>query len=157
MPTALTVLDTITVAIPCTESWEQMAGNDRVRFCSKCKKMVHDISRLTSAEALDLLKDESRKPCVRLYRRPDGRVLTADCSGVKRYGKGKWLKRSMAAVCSLLALLFVWHYETSQPGDGSSPEKPSEPTDSAKTSNEPREGNEMLEEWVTMGEASPRR
>jgi hypothetical protein len=104
MATPLTVLDTIAIAIPCTESWDGMSGDDRVRFCPKCSKHVHDISRLTTTEAIDLLKVESRLPCIRLYRRPDGRVLTADCTKSWRGRSLKWLKRSVAAAASLFGI-----------------------------------------------------
>jgi hypothetical protein len=31
-------IDSIRVADPCHESWDEMTGNDRVRFCSHCAK-----------------------------------------------------------------------------------------------------------------------
>ena len=68
-----------------------MAGDDRVRFCGHCAKDVYDLSALGREEAEALLR-ASRRPdterlgvCVRLYRRTDGTVLTADCpDGARR-------------------------------------------------------------------------
>ena len=37
-------LDVITVAEPCTESWEGMSGDDRVRYCQGCRKHVYNLS-----------------------------------------------------------------------------------------------------------------
>ena len=77
----LPLLDQVTIKTPCRESWDAMVGDERVRFCARCSKNVHDLSAMTQDEAETFLAthldDEDR--CVRLYRRPDGRVLTSEC------------------------------------------------------------------------------
>ena len=69
-----------------------MVGDDRVRFCGQCAKNVHNLSALSRGEADALLREaqaveaaRTGAMCVRLYRRTDGTVLTADCpEGVRR-------------------------------------------------------------------------
>jgi hypothetical protein len=89
------LLDDVRIASPCQASWDDMIGDDRVRFCGQCTKNVYNLSALPrdEAEALvrqTLSRDEAREGlnesiCVRLYRRADGTVLTADCpDGVRR-------------------------------------------------------------------------
>ncbi len=34
------LVDRITVRTPCTESWDAMRGDDRKRFCGKCRLRV---------------------------------------------------------------------------------------------------------------------
>src|SRR4051812_47184360 len=41
---SLPLLDRITIASPCTASWDDMAGDDRVRFCASCQKDVYNLS-----------------------------------------------------------------------------------------------------------------
>lgn len=83
------------IASPCKASWNAMAGDDRARFCSLCEKHVYNISALTSAEVSDLIRETQGEPCMRLYRRRDGTVLTADCPvGQKAFSSGR-LHRSM--------------------------------------------------------------
>jgi hypothetical protein len=60
-------IDSIRVENPCTESWEEMSGNDRVRFCSHCAKDVNDISALTRREAARLVRKSGGRLCIR-YR-----------------------------------------------------------------------------------------
>jgi hypothetical protein len=73
-------LDGLTVSVPCTEPWEKMKGDDRRRYCAKCRLHVHDLSSMTRDEALDLLGNAAGgRTCVRFSRRPDGRVTTRDC------------------------------------------------------------------------------
>ena len=78
LPT-IDALDAVTIPVACPVSWDAMHGNERTRFCDSCRQNVHDVSELTRGEALDLLKPAGKTPCLRIYRRQDGRVMTADC------------------------------------------------------------------------------
>lgn len=73
------VLETIAMKTPCRARWEDMPGDDAVRRCARCHRDVHDLSRMTEAEIEALFARAAASPCVRLRRRPDGRVVTADC------------------------------------------------------------------------------
>ena len=103
LPT-LDALDSVTIPTPCPMSWDAMRGDSRTRFCDRCRQAVHDVSALTRAEALRLLS-AADTPCLRLYRRPDGRVLTADCA-TRRERAWKWLDRRSAWAAALFALVF---------------------------------------------------
>ncbi len=82
---ALPVLETIKIASPCTASWDEMKGDDRVRFCGGCEKNVYNLSAMAREEAESLLRAKEGNLCARLYRRADGTVITADCPvGAKR-------------------------------------------------------------------------
>lgn len=72
-------LDNLRVASPCKEPWAKMTGDDRVRDCAKCEKPVFDLSKMTSAEAEELLATRGITACVRFFRRSDGTVMTQDC------------------------------------------------------------------------------
>ncbi|GAC1545981.1 MAG: hypothetical protein NVS3B10_10010 [Polyangiales bacterium] len=73
-------LDTLRIASPCRADWSSMPGDDRVRHCSICGKHVYQLSAMTSDEANALLAANDEAPCVRLYRRSDGAVMTSDCA-----------------------------------------------------------------------------
>jgi hypothetical protein len=72
-------LEDIRVASPCSADWSAMPGDDQVRTCGDCKKRVYNLSTMTRAEAEALIASREN-PCVRLYRRRDGTVVTADCA-----------------------------------------------------------------------------
>ena len=82
----LPLLDDVRVASPCSESWDEMVGDERARFCLKCEKNVYDVSAMTRDEAESLIAraEGSSGLCLRLYRRKDGTILTADCPVGKR-------------------------------------------------------------------------
>lgn len=91
---ALPLLESIRIASPCNASWDDMKGDDRVRFCGHCEKSVYDLSGMAREEA-ERLVAQGGSICVRLYKRADGTVLTQDCPvGVRRRRR----RRVLAAV-----------------------------------------------------------
>jgi len=90
----LPVLDNLHVASPCSASWAQMPGDERVRACGKCKQNVYNLSALTRAEAEALIAERNGRMCVRYYQRADGTILLADCTVGKR---NKRVVRALAA------------------------------------------------------------
>ena len=99
-------LHRIDIASPCTASWDQMKGDERVRHCDDCNKNVFNLSAMTEAEAAALLADNhSGKLCVRFYRRQDGTVMTSDCSASPRAQVRKaWRKLPGMAGAAVLVL-----------------------------------------------------
>jgi hypothetical protein len=90
-------LDTVQVAAPCTARWEDMKGDDRVRYCTHCEKNVYNLSALPEAEAEALVREREGAMCVRFYRRADGTTLTSDCPvGVRRRRR----RRAVGAVAA---------------------------------------------------------
>jgi hypothetical protein len=79
MKPASSVLANLRIATPCPMGWEQMTGNDRVRFCDQCQLNVFNLSELTPTEVEELIASSEGRICGRLYRRADGTVLTKDC------------------------------------------------------------------------------
>jgi hypothetical protein len=55
---------------PCNEAWEEMAGNDQVRFCGHCSKHVNNISELSRKDAMRLAKRSGGNICVRYVQDP---------------------------------------------------------------------------------------
>jgi hypothetical protein len=70
-------LDKIEVKSPCSESWDEMFGNNEVRFCSHCAKNVHDISAMTRQKAEKLVKESNGNLCVRYVKTPNGKLISA--------------------------------------------------------------------------------
>jgi len=75
-------IDEIEISSPCTVSWDEMrpsGGDGRVRFCGECRQNVYNIEAMSRGEAHRLISARERRICVRILRRPDGTVVTADC------------------------------------------------------------------------------
>jgi hypothetical protein len=49
---------------PCRERWDDMRSQGRNRFCERCDKIIHDLSRLTLDEAEELARSGGQA-CVR--------------------------------------------------------------------------------------------
>jgi hypothetical protein len=85
------VVDSIEIAIPCKASWDAMVGDDRVRHCGDCRQNVYNIAAFSRAEAMRLLQQRSGRVCVRIFRRPDGTVITDDCRARLRAARKRGL------------------------------------------------------------------
>jgi hypothetical protein len=78
-------IDQIEISSPCTVSWEEMraaggaGGDERVRFCGQCRQNVYNVEAMSRLEARRLIAAREGRVCVRILRRPDGTVVTADC------------------------------------------------------------------------------
>jgi hypothetical protein len=99
-PRTLPILQRVYIASPCAVPWDAMTGDERERLCASCNKSVYDVSAMTTAEAEALLRQKGTDACLRIFRRFDGTILTADCPvGVEK----KTRARRRTAVAAVLA------------------------------------------------------
>jgi hypothetical protein len=102
------MLDQIKIASPCSADWDQMKGNDQVRFCDECKKNVFNLSAMTRRDAEALIKETNGNLCARLYRRADGTVLTEDCPVGVRVKIARVRRRVAWAITGALGFATAW-------------------------------------------------
>lgn len=94
-------LDVIEIASPCDVPWESMPGDLRKRLCGVCDKPVYDFAQMTRDEAEALVGAAEGGLCVRLTRRADGRVVTADCTPVRVARARKAARRSIGLAVAM--------------------------------------------------------
>jgi hypothetical protein len=94
-------LDQIEIPIPCQVPWDSMAGDAQVRHCGQCRQNVYNIASMTRPEALRLLESNGGRVCVRIFRRPDGTIITADCRERLRQAR----QRGVLAFLAVLVLV----------------------------------------------------
>lgn len=90
-------VDALRIASPCDLPWSAMAGDDRVRHCGQCDRLVYQVARLTAAEVEALFRAGGEAPCLQLRRRADGTVITADCPVGARRLRARRRTRILAA------------------------------------------------------------
>ena len=115
------LLDDIRIASPCTASWDEMKGDDTVRFCGQCKLNVYNLSSMTAASAALLVDRAEGRLCVRLYKRKDGTVLTEDCPVGLR---AKMARVGRAAGMAFAALAGLFAGTTARAGGGPQDDEP---------------------------------
>jgi hypothetical protein len=88
---ALPLLDQVRVASPCKADWNEMLGDERVRYCLGCEKNVYNLSSMAREDAENLLRERlGNELCIRFFQRADGTILTQDCpEGVKKKRRKK--------------------------------------------------------------------
>ncbi len=72
------ILSKVSIDKPCTANWDEMVGNDQVRFCRHCDLSVNDLSRMTQAKAEKLVRRSKGRLCLRIHRNPQGEIITKD-------------------------------------------------------------------------------
>ena len=102
IPNDRDVVDRIEIPLPCHVPWADMTGDDRVRFCGDCRQNVYNVAMFTRAEATRLLNDSSGRVCLRIFRRPDGTVITDDCRARLRAAR----KRGLLIFAGTLLVVF---------------------------------------------------
>ena len=107
MMTALPILNQIEVASPCSAQWEEMAGDERVRFCGSCEKNVYNLSAMTTPEIVELIRAKEGRLCARFYRRHDGTLLTADCPVGLHHRVQRRVRRWAGVAAAALSSLFL--------------------------------------------------
>ncbi len=73
-------LEDIRFRTECRVPWESMKGDDVVRHCVECGRDVYNLSNLDREAAERLVGQREFPDCVTLFRRPDGTVVTRDCT-----------------------------------------------------------------------------
>jgi len=102
-------LDVLTTPTPCSVPWDTMDGAEGsgcTRICPECMQEIHDVSSMepVAAEAFlgeHVTETPSSKLRLRLHRRPDGRVMAAECAR----GAGERRQRRIAAGVIVFAAL----------------------------------------------------
>ena len=104
-------LDRVRIAAPCEADWDEMRGDERVRFCHRCSLNVYNLSAMTEREATRLVtRTEGARMCVRFYCRKDGTILTQSCPvGLRALKRrvSRITSATFAAIVSFLAGLGV--------------------------------------------------
>jgi hypothetical protein len=96
-------LDVVDVINPCTQSWENMAGSGRMRFCEHCQKNVHNLSAMPTAEAERLLCAGAGVLCVRFEATRDGKIRTLDYQRPTARKGRIWPLWTLAGACATFA------------------------------------------------------
>ena len=96
-------LDHVTVAAPCSAGWDNMVGDERVRFCGQCSLNVYNLSAMTKSDAERLVSQTEGRLCVRYYRRSDGTILTDNCPVGLRALKRRLSRIASASISATLS------------------------------------------------------
>lgn len=97
-------LNNLKIASPCNAEWDNMIGDDRVRFCGQCNLNVYNLSGMSRSEAERLIIEREGKLCVRFYTRADGTIITSDCP----VGWAAYKSRVQKIVTAVASLIFTF-------------------------------------------------
>ena len=93
----LPLLNSVSVAKPCSANWNEMSGDDKKRFCGHCQKHVHNLSAMSGKEAENLLGN-SPNLCVRYSTDSNRKPMTR--WQLRRKNARSWLGALLAVLVS---------------------------------------------------------
>ncbi|MHC5023598.1 MAG: MalT transcriptional regulator family protein [Planctomycetota bacterium] len=105
MSRSVSLVQQIEIASPCSARWEDMAGDERVRFCGDCRMNVYNINEMSDDDVARLVERTEGRLCARIFRRADGTILTKDCP-VGLAAARRQLRGMVAGVAALIAMIF---------------------------------------------------
>jgi hypothetical protein len=113
-------LDELQIASPCRQDWENMSGDERVRFCQQCQLSVYNISEMSKREAEKLIAEREGRLCIRMFRRHDGTVITQDCPVALRKLKEAARRVGSIAASVVSLLLSATSFAKAEPNNNNS-------------------------------------
>jgi len=97
----------IQISRPCPVSWNDMQGDDRVRYCRHCSLHVYNLSAMRRADAEKLITETEGRLCVSFFfRRQDGTIITRDCEGWRLAARKVW-RGTYAAIASIICVMLA--------------------------------------------------
>ena len=72
-------IDNFKMAKPCQWQWEDDGFNDPFRYCGLCKQVVYNFDDVDKPEAMALIYQRENQEKPHLFKRTDGKFMTADC------------------------------------------------------------------------------
>jgi hypothetical protein len=97
-------LQNLSIAAPCSANWNEMLGDERARFCGRCKKHVYNISAMSRTEAEALILEKEGNLCLRFAKRADGTVVVDNCPvGLRAIRRRlRWIGAGIAAAITFI-------------------------------------------------------
>jgi len=72
------------ISSPCPMSWDDLVGNDRIRYCDKCKLNVYNLADMNPQEVEAIVRKTEGRLCGQLYLRGDRTASLRDCPSTAR-------------------------------------------------------------------------
>lgn len=95
------------VASPCHVGWENMSGDEKVRFCQSCQLNVYNFSEMTAPEIEKLILRKEGRICGRMYKRTDGTIITRDCPTGLSAARRRVTRTASAVFAAVIGLCSV--------------------------------------------------
>ncbi|HZE97636.1 MAG TPA: hypothetical protein VE981_11465 [Planctomycetota bacterium] len=93
------------ISSPCPKKWDDLVGNDRIRYCGQCKLNVYNFADMTQTEISGIVRKTEGRLCASIYLRGDRSATLRDCPTTRRSS----LLRRLVGVGALLVLgAFTW-------------------------------------------------
>jgi hypothetical protein len=91
----------LTISSPCPKRWDELIGDERIRYCGHCQLNVYNLTVMTPPEINQLLHRTNGRLCVRMYVRNDRTATLRDCP----VGRENVVRRRIRAITIAFSVL----------------------------------------------------
>jgi hypothetical protein len=88
------------ISSPCPKSWDDLVGDQRIRYCGQCKLNVYNFAEMDREEVERIVRKSEGRLCGTLYVRGDRTATLRDCPSAR----ARTLVRRAVKVASFLLL-----------------------------------------------------
>ncbi len=104
------------ISSPCPKSWDDLVGDNRIRYCGQCKLNVYNFAEMPSDEVERIVRRSEGRICGTLFLRGDQTATLRDCPSART----RTLARRALKVAGFLLLAgFTWVCRASERPDRS--------------------------------------
>lgn len=64
----------------CSKEWDDLKGDNEVRFCDSCENNVYNLTELTEEEAVKFIESHEGKVCTYAHYDRSGVIVNGECS-----------------------------------------------------------------------------
>jgi hypothetical protein len=93
------------ISSPCPMRWESLTGDDRVRYCGRCKLNVYNLAEMGKDEVENIFRTSKGRVCGRIYLRGDRTATLRDCPQGRADKLRRRLLKAFAGVCVVVFAL----------------------------------------------------
>ena len=87
------------ISAPCPMRWENLTGNDRIRYCGRCQLNVYNLAEMGVDEIETVFRTTQGRVCGRIYLRGDRTATLRDCPQGRAGKIRRGLLKAFAGLC----------------------------------------------------------
>jgi hypothetical protein len=99
------------ISSPCPMRWESLAGDDRIRYCGRCRLNVYNLAEMSRDEVEGIVRTTRGRLCGRLYLRGDRTATLRDCPGGRGRLVGRGIRKAAIGIGVLVFALICRSFE----------------------------------------------
>jgi hypothetical protein len=97
-------LENLEIKNPCSINWDEMTGDEGIRYCGKCRHQVYNLSEMPKRRALKILNQPNAKVCVSYLQDEENQTIRLTNLSIFEQYSFKVISAILTIIFSLTAI-----------------------------------------------------